>query len=76
MFIDMPVLIQIKKHLNEKYWGFQLTNEFAFLMRYSAMGFLDKLKMTEARACLKDWISAKWAASCQTFSDINSISEG
>ncbi len=50
MFIDMPILIRIKKHLNEKYWGFQLTNEFAFLMRYSAMGFLDKLEMTEAPA--------------------------
>ena len=50
MFIDMPILIRIKKHLHEKYWGFHLTNEFAFLMRYSAMGILDKLEMTEAPA--------------------------
>ena len=50
MFIDIPILIRTKKHLNEKYWGFQLTNEFAYLKRYSAMGFLDKLEMTEAPA--------------------------
>ena len=70
MFIDMPVLIQIKKHLNEKYWGFQLTNEFAFLMRYSAMGCLDKPR-NDRGTCLKDSISAKWAASCKLSNDIN-----
>ena len=53
MFIDMPILIRIKKHLNEKYWGFQLTNEFAFLMRYSAMGCLDKPQYDRSTCLLK-----------------------